>query len=367
MTKSCWVAFVWLLVCSSATVSTSAASAQRKPSKDSNKNKNRDETIRNTPCYEPPVRPLPTTAITRTQSLARQAVYAPIRSTDDHRDTTDDEAIGGHRMQEYSLAQQMEFLAQHNPPKNGNHEEFSYFEVLLQMEHDEQQQQRDELQENNSSATTTVAKKPEATTVSPVFWSILGSASILAVSSWLWDPRSAQTLWKTVIGKKLGAALAVAWLPWVWAHPAQLALVDLVVLVQLARQPAVLPFLRTNVLPVVWQTCKTMMIAEVWSRSWKWFFAHLEQVRQSVLESVTDPNEARSSSKEGKDLLSLGLLSWPTNSSPPSWLVEAHSLVVGSIRKGIKSSVKKSIQATITSSFSVWRNVLEEQVKIVAH
>ena len=307
-----------------------------------------------------------TTTMPSRQSLARNAVYAPIRRDHDNNNNS-------HRMQDYSLAQQMEFLSQsskNNSNDGTNHGK--YFEMLLQMETKEQQKQlttveRSSLNNQSKAIITTPV-------VSPLFWSILGSASALAFSSWLWDPKSAQTLWKTVVGKKIQAVLAVAWLPWVWAHPSQLALADLLVLIQLVRQPAVLPYLQAKVLPVVFKTCKAMIVAEIWSRGWKWFFWHLETVRQSILEKTagkdewgkTGNNEAGTTGVEDLEgthnFLSLGRLSWPAE--PPSWLVEAHNLVIGGIRKGIKSSAKKSIQETITASFTVWINAIEEQLMV---
>ena len=308
-------------------------------------------------------RPMNLMSTTSRPSLARNAAYAPIRGSrrNNNNNNSNNSANTGHRMQDYSLAQQMEFLSQTS--KHDGRNQGKYFELLLQMEIEEQQSQLIPSHKNTSKTTAT----------SPLFWSILGSASALALSSWLWDPRSAQTLWQTVVGKKVGAALAVAWLPWVWAHPSQLALADLLVLIQLARQPAVLPYLQTKLLPVVVKTIKAMIVAEIWSRGWKWFFWHLEAARQSILEKTTGNDEWKTShnpagddkdTEETQTFLSMGRLAWPANSEPPSWLVEAHSLVIGGIRKGIKSSAKKSIQETITASFTVWINAIEEQLMV---
>lgn len=355
MIPSKWTTAAAYIVLCSSTGAAVASVQQKKPSKESN------EIATPTSATSTSRRPLQsTTRRMMRQSLAAQkAVHDPIRSNsaDDTFGSTAVTNNDSHRMQDFSLAQQMELLSQ-KKQKNGGETTTTHFEYLMM------QPVEDKI---NFLPAIPGKSVPLAPVTTRVFWSILGSAGILALSSWLWDPASAHTLWKTVVGKKLGAALAVVWLPWVWAHPAQLALVDLVVLVQLARQPAAMPYLQEHVLPIVWKTAKAMVVAEIWSRGWKWFFTHLEQVHKSVLEQVAiDPvleQAGEGSTSYRKDLLALGLLVWPTT-TPPSWLVEAHSLVVGSIRKGVKSSIKKSIQETITTSFGVWRNVLQEQVVV---
>ena len=322
--------------------------------------------------YASPVHPL-----SRPTTFARKALYGPIHNSKGRGNTSPDfndnynnnnATCGdrnGRRMQDYSLAQRIYLLSK---KVNGN-DISGDFEVLMSIVSDEE-----ELNNTNLPSIKQAAKAADAVVVtSPtptMFWSILGSSGVLAVSSWLCDPVHARTLWKTVVSKNIGAALAVAWLPWVWAHPGQLALVDLLLFLQLVRHPAVLPYFQKQVLPVIWRTAKAMIVAEMWTRGWKWFFAHLDHARQYAMTqlgtSMEDTNVLDGEHKNATDILSLGLLSWPLESEPPGWLVEAHSLIVGSIRKGVKSSVKKSIQETITSSIMVWRNVLQQQVLVGA-
>ena len=59
-----------------------------------------------------------------------------------------------------------------------------------------------------------------------------------------------------------------------------------------------------------------------------------------------------------KSSFAFDVLRW-RNDSPPEWLVTAHSAIVGSIRKGIKSNFKKSVQETIATSASVWRKAFQ--------
>lgn len=228
-------------------------------------------------------------------------------------------------MQEFSLSHHADYLSQ-------NSSQQSSFENLLRLE-----------KEHQKKATTA---KPPAQKVSTLFVSVVGSSVLFALSAFLWDPSSAQALWKSVLGKKMQAALAVAWLPWVWAHPAKFALVDMLVLVQLVRQPAVMPYLQKEVLPIIYKTFQTMLIQEAWTRTWKWVFAHIEQVRLAVLSSTEDEHSGKLG---GREAWTDGILAWPTD-EPPSWLVELHSTVVGSVRKGIKSAFKKSVQETVMSA-----------------
>lgn len=297
--------------------------------------------------YTPPGRLIPnqnkdSISLRSAKTKAQKAASAPIHKKNE----TKISAFTGksHRMEEYSLAQQIDYLSE-----KGNE---SYFEVLLQME-EARQQQEENMTSIQASSTLSQSR------ISPTFLSILGSSSLLAVLSWLWDPASARSLWKTVVGKKLRAALAVAWLPFVWAHPGKLALVDLLILIQFVRQPAVLPVLQYEVIPLVWKTVKAMVVAELWSRSWKWFFTQLDQVKQEVMAEIG--NKQEDTEKSVEDSLRIGVVKWPTN-SPPSWLKKIHALLVGSVRKGIRSSIKKSIQETIMSSLEVWINALRDLV-----
>jgi hypothetical protein len=58
---------------------------------------------------------------------------------------------------------------------------------------------------------------------------------------------------------------------------------------------------------------------------------------------------------------SFGFFEWPQQ-EPPEWLTGLHSLVVGSVQKGIKSSFKKSIQESIVASFSICISALNAQI-----
>ncbi|CAB9528807.1 expressed unknown protein [Seminavis robusta] len=300
----------------------------------------------------PPARP-PSVSAT-TEYSARRAATRPIRQEEEDfrltpsKNTSISGTFRSNRMKNHSLVQQVEYLS----IQNSNQQ--SSFETLLKLE-DERRQQIASAKKANDQPT-------------PIFWSILGSSVLLAISSFLWDPSSAQSLWKTVLNKKFQAALAVAWLPWVWAHPGKLALVDLLIIVQFMRQPAMLPYLQYEVVPIIGKTIRTMLLTELWTRTWKWFFPQWDKLRSQVAKQLktkdNDDNPSSGSNQQQYEPWTIGHVSWPQKmlGDPPSWLVETHKFLVGGVRRGIKSAFKKSIQETLMTSFSVWKAALEEQI-----
>lgn len=297
---------------------------------------------------------------TATDSSARRAATKPIRMRDEgfrirpSGGTTSSSIARCHRMKDFSLAQQVEYFTIQDPSQQ------SSFEALLKLE-DERQQQM--LLQNSRTA------EP-----SPFFLSMLGSAVLFAISSFVWDPASAKSLWKTVVNKKMKNVIAVGWLPWVWARPSKLAVFDLLVIVQFIRQPAMLPYLQYEIIPIIGKTLHTMVVTEIWARIWKWFFPHWDQLvkfvaRQSSALWKRNDNSSKGSAKEKSASSSgeewkVGHICWPEDvlGKLPPWMVATHKFLVGGVRKGIKSAFKKSAQETMVSSFSVWKEALQEQV-----
>lgn len=264
-------------------------------------------------------------------SKARRAAISPVRRGDSS------PVDGSHRMQNYSLSRQVNYLSK-------NVDMQSSFETLLRLEEEHQQQIKASL------------KPPPR--ISPLFVSVLGSSLLFSISALLWDPSSSRSLWKTVLGKKVETILAVIWLPWCWYHPGRFALVDLFLFLQFVRQPAVLPYLKRAVVPILLKTLKTMLLTEMWTRTWKWVFFQVEQTRLAIQIGL-DQGEGENDRESWME----GHLVWPTT-EPPSWLVEVHAALVGGVRRGIKSAFKKSVQETVGSAFKIWRTVLEEQILI---
>lgn len=385
------VAFL-LISCSTGVVS-GAATTKRKSSTDQKSNDNdndknddiddRVERLKQSPRYEPPGPRVGTDKAhgnllqSSSSSPAKQAAYAPLRKQHPSQEAslTTTVASNNHRMTNYTLTQQAEYLSQQQQrQQQAGKEYYTTFEVLLQME-----ERRQEQEKRNQQTGIVVHHPANSNKMSPIFWSVLGSASLLSVSSFWRDPSTAHHLWTTSVQKKVGAVLAVAWLPWIWARPAQLPFFDLIILVQLGRNPTVQPFLQQEVLPMIWKTVKAMMVHEAWSRAWKWFFVQCDTLRQSMSsmkekeEMERETNHATSSTdvsnNEEKEIakkssFAFDVLRWP-NDSPPEWLVTTHSAIVGSIRKGIKSNFKKSVQETIATSASVWRKAFQEQVQLL--
>lgn len=269
-----------------------------------------------------------------TKSATQRAATAPLRANVSS-------PIGMRscsRMPDYSLSFHAKHLSQNNPNQQTS------FDNLLRMEEKRLQK----------------STKPPIT-VSPSFMGIVGSALLFALSALVWDPSSARALWKSVLHKKIGTILAVAWLPWCWYHPAKLALVDLLILIQLVQQPAVLPYLQKQVFPILWKTFYSMMVTEAWTRAWKHVFSQMDLIRQHVVAEYYQGGKEEN--KKDEESWKDGHLVWP---DPPSWLVDLHGAVVGSVRKGIKSAMKKSVQETISSAFLVWTDALQEQILLSA-
>jgi hypothetical protein len=272
-------------------------------------------------------------------STARRAATRPIRSYD----------IRGsprysrrRRMQDLTLAQQVEYLA-----KNSNQQ--ASFHNMLKTEGESQ----------STAASTTNANPDKDTSVAPFWGSVVGVSALLAVTSWIWGSSSGQVSSKPIWTEKLGSILSVAWLPWVWAQPTKLKVLDLLVLSQVAVQPALIPFVRYEILPLIAKTLQTMLVAELWKRTWKWFFAQWDQLlfRQSMMVQEDDDGNT----PEWRMVHWV----WPkeTLGEPPSWLLELHSLLEGSVRRGIKREFKKSIQEAIMSSLAVWKDAIQKLLR----
>jgi hypothetical protein len=178
-----------------------------------------------------------------TSSRARRAASSPAGN---NQQTNTSFSSNRYRMQEFSLADHVAKLS-----NSDNHDSF---ERLLSLE----QEKRQEAAKAVSTKNTTSLHS-----VSPQFMTALGGTSVIAAAAWFLDPLTIATLWKTSIWKRLGTALAVAWLPLLWAHPTGLALVDFLILVQLARQPTVIPYLQKQVFPVVWKSLHAMIVTEL--------------------------------------------------------------------------------------------------------
>jgi hypothetical protein len=271
-------------------------------------------------------------------STARRAAALPNRVHDIHGSPRNPRR---HRMKDQTLDQQVEYLAKKSSRQTS-------FQNLLKAEG-----------ESQSTATTTTRANPNKDPPVAPFWgSVVGVSALLAVSSWLRDPSSGQGLWSTIWTEKLGSILSVAWLPWVWAQPTKLKVLDLLVMSQFAVQPALLPYVRYEILPLIAKTFQTMLVAELWKRTWKWFFAQWDQSlwRQSMMVQEGDNGNTR----EWK----MGYWVWPKEAlgEPPSWLLELHSLVEGSVRGGIKRAFKKSIEAATMSSLGAWKDAMQEQI-----
>ena len=298
-----------------------------------------------------------------TKSKAHRAAFASSEQHI-HKNTPGSLALS-YRMQDSSLSDHAHQLFFNHDGESPNS-----FSFLVQLE-------EERLQQNNNAVSSTTATMKETAKISPYFASALGGSVMLAATSWFLDPVTTETLWEKSISKRLGTALAVAWLPLLWGHPARFAIIDLLLLVQVARQPAVISYFQKQVLPFVWKSLQTMIVTELWGRAWKWFFWQLEQLLQSLNDTLTNQQQqerqqqqqSSSSSLESKEqqmsstyYFRFGFLEWPAQSAPPDWLVDMHSIIVGSVQKGVKSHFKKSIQETLVASFSVCTNALREQI-----
>ena len=261
---------------------------------------------------------------------ARRAAQAPVGSR-------------SLRMQGYSLSHQVQSLAEKAPKSKQNQESQISFETLLRLAEEQEQ--------------NPLKNSPN---VSPFFWTVLTSCILFSVTAFVTDPMAAQSLWKSVIAKRLDTILAVAWIPWCWYNPTRFALVDLLVLIQFVRQPSVLPYLKHQVIPIWTKTFKTMLLTEIWTRIWKWVFVQVDQIKLAIA-----PRINQSKSQEKPESWRDGHLVWPAPQAP-SWLVQFHAAVVGSVQRGIKSAFKKSIQETILSALGVWGSALQEQLVALA-
>jgi hypothetical protein len=295
----------------------------------------------------------------RIDSEARRAATRPIRVHDDdiHGCSTRYPRSNSnrHRMKDHSLAQRVKHLAQQ---KSNQQTSFQHY-LLKEMQGEHQ---------SSSVAHPTMVDSA----VTPFLGSVVGISAFLAISSWIQKPLSGQqSLWKTVWAhEKLSPVLAVAWLPWVLGvQPTKFKVLDLLLILIpfIVQQPTLLPYVQYNkILPLMAETLQAMLVAELWKRTWKWFFAQWDDLllslrQQSITvvqdDTINNNNNDVSEWKRGYYLV------WPTKTlgAPPSWMLELHSFLEESVRGGIKHVFKKSIQEAIHSSWAVWWKTFLQQ------